>query len=473
MTAAESPPHQQLPDRPPLVAQRRPGGFDLLRHVFGNRRIGAMLLLGFASGLPLALSASTLQAWLTVQGASLKAIGFATLIGQAYVFKFLWAPAIDRTQLPLTGRLGRRRAWLLPLQAGLVACLAAMAWVGVAPSGSVPGGSFWPALGGLLGVAAADLRLLPVVVLALLLAFVSASQDVVIDAYRSDLLPPEERGAGAAVMVLGYRLGMLVSSGLGLWLAAEVLGWQGLYALMALLMGLSLLATLWAPAPAVAAPAPTSLAAAVLEPAREFFSRRRAWALLAAIVLYKLGDAFAGALSTTFLIRGAGFSPAEVGLVYKTMGLVSTIAGALLGGALLARLGLWRALLLFGLAQGLANLAYWGLALSATPQLGWMAAAVGLENFTAGMGTAAFVAFLSALCDSRYSATQFALLSALSAVGRVYVGPLTGWLVQAWGWPAFYLFTVLASAPGLGLLLWLRAEVDVEETLHAPPAGDA
>ena len=441
----------------------------LLRHVFGNRRIAAMLLLGFSSGLPLALSAGTLQAWLTVEGASLKTIGLATLIGQAYVFKFLWAPALDRVESPWLARtLGRRRAWLLPLQVALAACLGAIALVGVPDATTI---AHWPWLqefGRFPGVAPQNLRLLPLVALAIALAFASASQDVVIDAYRTDLLPAEERGAGAAVLVLGYRLAMVVSGGLALWLASTGLGWRGTYALMALLMLVMLPVTLWAPAPSADVPAPRSLALAVVEPAREFFGRRGAWLLLLAVVLYKLGDAFAGALSTTFLIRGVGYTPAQVGLIYKSVGLLATIVGALLGGGLLARLGLWRALLLFGIAQGLSNLAYWALALL-PPQLALMGAAVGLENFTAGMGTAAFVAFLSALCDARYSATQFALLSALAAVGRVYVGPLTGALVAHWGWANFYLFSVASAAPGVALLAWLRPLIDAQERAHAPP----
>ena len=438
----------------PPDAPKRPAPAWLA--VFGNRNIASMLLLGFASGLPLALSSGTLQAWLTMRGASLQAIGMATLIGQAYVFKFLWAPVLDRVQIPgLAPRLGRRRAWLLPLQAVLALLLAAMAWVGIPSGDALPQGLAW--LSSYLPPS--QLRLLPVVVLAVGLAFVSASQDTVIDAYRTDLLPPEQRGAGAAVVVLGYRLGMVVSGGLALWLAAQWLGWRGMYGLMAALMALSMLSTWWAPAPPGHVAAPTSLRAAVLEPAREFFSRPHAWALLLAIVLYKLGDAFAGALSTTFLLRGAGYTPAQVGLVYKTMGLLSTIVGALLGGAWLARLGLWRSLLVFGVAQGLSNLAYWGLAVL-PPALPLMAGAVGVENFTAGMGTAAFVAWLSALCDLRYSATQFALLSALSAVGRVYVGPLSGYLVEHLGWPGFYLFSVASAVPGLLMLLWLRRSIE-------------
>ena len=280
---------------------------QLLRQVFGNRRMAALLLLGFSSGLPLALTAGTLQAWLTVEGVSLKAIGFATLIGQAYVFKFIWAPGMDRIRPPGLWRwLGRRRGWLLLMQAMLAASLGAMALVGIPASDGL---AAWPGLdhfGATLGLSSADARLLPVGLLAVAVAFFSASQDIVIDAYRTDLLPPEERGAGAAVAVLGYRLAMLVSGGLALWLAAEYLGWRGMYALMAALMATLTLATLFAPPTPGHVAAPRSLRAAVVEPAREFFSRRGAVALLVAIVLYKLGDAFAGALSTTFLIRGAG-----------------------------------------------------------------------------------------------------------------------------------------------------------------------
>jgi len=427
--------------------------------VFGNRRIAAVLLLGFSSGLPLALTAGTLQAWLTVEGLSLKAIGFATLVGQAYVFKFLWSPAMDRFSVPLWGRwLGRRRGWLLLAQLLLAGTLALMAAVGV------PGpdqAAAWPALvhaAERLGVDAASARALPLIVLAVAVAFFSASQDIVIDAYRTDVLPAEERAAGAAVLVLGYRLAMIVSGGLALWLATDVTGWRGVYALMAGLMLLLTLATLWAPHPPPHARPPRTLRDAVVLPLREFFHRDGAWLLLAAIVLYKLGDAFAGALSTTFLIRGAGFSPADVGLMNKSMGLAATMLGALLGGALQARLGLWRSLLLFGVLQGVSNLAYWMLAVTPKSLL-LMGAAVGVENLTGGMGTAAFVALLSALCDARFSATQFALLSALSAVGRVYVGPATGFLVDALGWPAFYLFTVAAAVPGVVLIYWLRAPI--------------
>ncbi|WP_024973801.1 muropeptide transporter [Ralstonia pickettii] len=399
--------------------------------IFRNRRIGAMLLLGFASGLPLALTSGTLQAWMTVEGLDIRTIGLFSLVGQAYIFKFLWAPLMDRFTPPL---MGRRRGWLVLTQAGLVASIAAMAF-------TPPHAALWALAG-----------------LAVLVAFLSASQDIVFDAYSTDVLHTSERGVGAAVKVLGYRLAMLVSGGLALYLADRVMGWSNMYLLMAGLMALGIITTLWSPEPEVSARPPRSLQEAVVGPLRDFFSRRGAWALLALIVLYKLGDAFAGSLSTTFLIRGVGFSAGEVGIVNKTLGLAATIVGALYGGTLMVRLGLVRALLLFGVLQAVSNLGYWVLAV--TPQHLWtMAVAIGIENICGGMGTAAFVALLMALCNRSFSATQYALLSALASIGRVYVGPTSGYLVEAYGWPAFYLMTVVFAFPGLALLWWMRGTI--------------
>jgi len=375
----------------------------------------------------------TLQAWATVEGVSLEQIGFLTLVGTAYTLKFLWAPWIDRYVPPF---LGRRRGWMLVTQ--LLAAAALM----------------------LMGKLSPGQSLLPLALLAVAVAFLSATQDIAFDAYRTDVLRGSERGAGVAVSVLGYRLAMLVSGGLVLVLADRWLGWGHTYLLMGALMAVMALATLAAPEPEQAVTPPRSLRAALIEPFGEFFRRPGAWVLLALIVLYKLGDAFAGALSTTFLIRGAGFTAEEVGYVNKIMGLGATIFGALVGGALLARLGLYRALLLFGLAQALSNLGYWLLSVS-PPSILLMAAAVGVENLCGGLGTAAFVALLMSLCNQRYTATQFALLSALSVVGRTYLaGPLTPPLVNALGWPGFFLLTVAIALPGLGLLWWRRAEVE-------------
>ena len=391
-----------------------------------------LLVLGFASGLPLALTSGTLQAWATVDNVSLQEIGFLTLVGTAYTLKFLWAPLLDRYAPPL---LGRRRGWMLLTQLLLAAAIMTM--------GTLSPGS----------------ALLPLALLAVGVALLSASQDIAFDAYCTDVLHKEERGAGAAVKVLGYRLAMLVSGGLALIVADSWLGWGNTYVLMGGLMLACALATLWAPEPEVPVVAPRTLGRAVVEPFREFFSRHGAAQMLLLIVLYKLGDAFAGALSTTFLIRAAGFTATEVGTVNKLLGLAATIVGALAGGTLMARWGLYRSLMAFGLLQAVSNLGYW--LISVTPKSLWlMGAAVGVENLCGGLGTAAFVGLLMAMCRQQFSATQFALLSALSAVGRTYLaGPLTPWLVEHVGWPGFFMLTVLIALPGLALLYLRRKDI--------------
>ena len=374
-----------------------------------------------------------MQAWATIEQVSLQEIGFLTLVGTAYTLKFLWAPLVDRYAPPW---LGRRRGWMVLMQVLLALGLLAM------------------------GCLSPGKTLLPLALLAVLVAFCSATQDIAFDAYRSDVLHKEERGAGAALSVLGYRLAMLVSGGLALILADQWLGWGTTYMLMGGLMLVVALASFWAPEPEVPAQMPRSLRQAVLEPFYDFFRRPEAITILVLIVLYKLGDAFAGALSTTFLIRAAGYTATEVGTVNKLLGLAATIVGALAGGALMARLGLYRSLMLFGVLQAVSNLGFW--VISVGPHSMWlMAAGVGIENLCGGMGTAAFVALLMGLCNQQFSATQFALLSALSAVGRTYLaGPLTPQLVQVSGWPTFFLLTVLIALPGLWLLHWRRQDID-------------
>lgn len=396
-------------------------------------------MLGFASGLPLALTSGTLQAWMTVENIDLKTIGFFSLVGQAYVFKFLWSPAMDRYTPPL---LGRRRGWLIMTQVLLLLAIAAMGFL--EPSTQLR----WMAA------------------LAVIIAFCSASQDIVFDAWKTDVLPPEERGTGAAISVLGYRLAMLVSGGLALWLADRWLGWQATYWLMAALLIPCIIATLLAPEPSDAIPVPKTLQQAVVEPLHDFFGRNNAWLILLLIVLYKLGDAFAMSLTTTFLIRGVGFDAGEVGVVNKSLGLFATIIGALYGGVLMQRLTLFRALLIFGILQGASNAGYWLLSIT-DKHMVTMASAVFFENLCGGMGTAAFVALLMTLCNKSFSATQFALLSALSAVGRVYVGPVAGWFVETHGWPTFYLFSVIAAVPGILLLLVCRKTLEYTQQTDA------
>jgi len=390
---------------------------------WSNPRLRAVLLLGFSSGLPLALCGATLQAWMAAEGVSIATIGLLTLAGIPYTWKFLWAPFMDRFVMPF---LGRRRGWMLVTQIILAGLILFM---------------------GTLSVREQPLL---VALTALALAFVSASQDIVIDAYRTDVLPADERGLGAGLTVLGYRLAMLSSGAMALVLAS-VWGWPATYGVMAALMGVGLYATLSAPEPARQSAPPLTLREAVLLPLQEFMARPQAWAFLGMIILYKLGDAFAGSLTTAFLIQGVGFGIAEVGAVNKGVGLFATIGGAVLGGALMVRWGLYRSLLWFGVLQGVAALSFVWLA-SVGHHFQLMVLSVFLENLTSGMGTAAFTALLMALCNARFSATQFALLSALSAMGRVYVGPLSGILVATLGWPLFFLFAVAAAFPGIGLV---------------------
>ncbi len=404
--------------------------------IFTQRNFAVLLLLGFSSGLPLALTSGTLQAWMTVENVDLKTIGIFSLVGQAYVFKFLWSPFMDRYSPPL---LGRRRGWLLLTQCGLILTISALGFI--QPAG----------------------HLTLLALLAVLVAFCSASQDIVFDAWKTDVLPAEQRGSGAAITVLGYRLAMLVSGGLALWLADRYLGWHATYWLMAALMLPGIAGTLLAQNPPGPAAAPLSLREAVVSPLLDFFGRNNAWLMITLIILYKLGDAFAGALTTTFLIRGLGFNAGDVGLVNKTLGLLATIIGALYGGVLMQKLSLFRALMWFGILQTFSNLAYWLLTITQV-HLWSMASAVFIENLCGGMGTAAFVALLMALCNTSFSATQFALLSALSAVGRVYVGPAAGWLVELWGWSGFYAFSVVAGIPGLILLLISRHSLIPQKT---------
>lgn len=404
-----------------------------------NRRVAAIGMLGFAAGLPLALSDSTLQAWLTVSGVDVATIGVFSLVGLPYVLKFLWAPLLDRYQ---PGWPGRRRDWILAAQAVLVVLLAAA---------------------GLLDIARDSLPLLGA--LALLIAFTSATQDVAIDAYRSDVLNSAERGFGAAVFVAGYRVAMLVA-GAGALLLADRYGFAEVYLLMAALMVLGMVGTVIAPDLPRNVVAPETLRAAVLEPLRDFFQRDGAVTLLWIVFLYKLGDAFAGRLTTNFLLSELGFTLSEVGAIYKGLGLAATLAGALFGGAMMFKLGLYRALFGFAWLQAATNLGFCALALIGKSYVA-MITAVAMENLTGGMGTAAFVALLMAACNARYSATQFALLTAIASIGRVLAGPPAGLLVQTWGWPIFFFLTFLIALPAIVLIHRQRALIERTDSSRA------
>ena len=521
-----------------------------LAHRLGAaQRLAVVLLLGFASGLPLALTGQAMQAWLTTAGMDVATIGFLSLVGLPYTFKFLWAPLMDRFDLPW---LGRRRGWLVLTQLGLGAMLLLLA--ATSPTGATRAFAL----------------------LAVAVAFMSASQDVVIDAYRTDLLPARERGLGSSLNVMGYRLAMILSGGIAfIWTDPAQGGgwdWPAVYRFMAgLMFGAAALSALVLPKVPMPDIQPTAarhdvlgflavlaavaagylisdrfappLAHALLGPLLEgsalnptlklrwenllalllgiaftlplaawaarrarfetllgglssYFSQRGAAAFLAFIVLYKLGDAFAGSLMTPFLLKSMAFSSAEVGVVNKVIGLWLTIGGALLGGLLMFKLGLWRALMLFGILQMASNLGFWWLAVEGKgsmpglvlPAFDWgfvqlaqptavdggLLMVIAFENLSGGMGTAAFVAFLMSLCNQRFTATQFALLSAFASVGRVWVGPLAGVLAESIGWPTFFVVSTVAALPALWMLWWLRDSVRALEVdpAHAGASDD-
>ena len=527
------------------------------RPLAGTYALFVVAVLGFASGLPLALTGQALQAWLSTEGVDIATIGFLSLVGLPYTFKFLWAPLMDRFEL--WPALGRRRGWLVLTQLALA-------------------GGLW-----LLAATPPRGALQVFALLAVGIAFLSASQDIVIDAYRTDLLAPAQRGLGASLNVLGYRLAMILSGGVALIWTDAVQGsgwsWPQVYRLMAVIMAgaavLSALALprLLPPPPLpgdamASAPLPsarndvlgflavvaavvvgylatlhafTPVAQALLGPwlrggtlpaalqsrwvdllalvmglaftlplaawaARRagfetllrglssYFSQPGAAVFLLFIVLYKLGDAFAGALLTPFLLKAMAFSSAEVGVVNKVIGLWLTLGGALLGGLLMLRLGLWRALMLFGILQAASNIGFWWLAAQGqgslpglmipafdwgvvslsqpTPVDGGLLMVIAFENLSGGMGTAAFLAFLMSLTQQRFTATQFAMLSAFASVGRVWVGPLAGVLAESIGWPAFFIVSTVLALPALGLLWAMRATVQRLDATPGAPLDD-
>ncbi|WP_239651486.1 AmpG family muropeptide MFS transporter [Neosynechococcus sphagnicola] len=379
--------------------------------VFQRRKMAALLLLGFSSGLPLFLTSRTLQAWMTTEQVSLTAVGAFSLVSVPYSLKFLWSPFLDRFTLPL---LGRRRGWLVVTQVGLLLAIAAMALQ--KPTQALQ----WLAIN------------------ALLIAFLSATQDIAADAYRTDVLEEREMGAGAAVFVLGYRVALLVTGALAL-ILADHLSWPVVYLLLSGLMGIGLLAAIWAPEPRLIDQPPQSLSDAIRLPLIEFFHRQgqfRGGFILLFIVLFKLGDALVNNMATPFLLA-TGFTQTDIGTIQGGMGLLATIVGVLVGGAILSKIGIHRALWIFGGVQACSNLSYFALA-----QVGQnyplMVSAINVENFSGGLGTAAFVAFLMSLCNQRFSATQFALLSSLMAVSRDILVAPAGRLVEITGWPLVF-----------------------------------
>ncbi|WP_343895754.1 AmpG family muropeptide MFS transporter [Craurococcus roseus] len=411
-----------------------------------DRRFAVLLALGFSAGVPLPLVAGlVLRQWFSEAGVSLTEIGLTALIGLSYSLKFLWSPALDALPPPLFRGFGRRRGWLLTIQPLLALAILAT---------------------GLTDPATDPLR---TAALAALVAFLSASQDIVVDAWRIEALAEREQGLGLAFYVWGYR-GALLASGAGaLWMVG-VVGWAGAYAYAACLIAAGVLAALAAPEPAPPALPPAGwrarLAGAVLHPFLDFVRRRHWLAILLFVAMFKLGEALAGVMTAPFY-RSLGFSRETVAGVASVFGLFATLGGALAGGWLVARIGTARALVLTGLGQMLSNLMYVALA-GAGSSLPMLWAQVGVENFTDGLADAAFITYLSALTSRAFTATQYALLSSLAAVPLRTLGAGSGALAEALGWPGFFLLTTAAALPAMGLMLWLLRRLPPEEDRAAP-----
>lgn len=411
-------------------------------------RVLFVLVLGFASGLPLALTGATLTFWLAETGISKGSIGLFTLVGIAYGWKFVWAPAVDRLPIPLlTGWLGRRRGWLVLIQLALAGAIAALGLSRPAEALALTAG------------------------LAVLVAFLSASQDIVVDAWRIELLDERRQGAGAAMLVAGYRTAML-ASGAGALLLAEAFGWSGAYGVMAILI-LAILVVLLVAAPhepqAPLAEAPAQagrtlavLRANVVAPFVEFFGRigwRTAILVLLFITFYKLGDAILGAMANPFYVE-LGFTKTEVAGIVKVYGLAATLIGGFVGGALCNARGIMPALWICGIAQLLSNLVFVAQAWVGH-DVAMLTLTITLENLAGGMGTAAFVAYLSSLCNLAFTATQYALLSSFMAQARTVLSASSGFLAEDLGWIGFFLATAVAALPGLLLLVWLQRRTEL------------
>ncbi len=406
--------------------------------VYRDPRMLAILLMGFASGLPLALTGATLSIWLKQSGITLTAIGLFAQAGLAYNLKFLWAPAMDRVRLPgLTARFGRRRSWALLIQ--FLLALAILA----------------------LGASDPSVSLSRIALLAVVVAFLSASQDVVIDAYRVELLAKDEQGAGAAATQIGYRIGML-ASGAGALYLAQYFSWFAAYAVMAALIIAGMIVILATREPLVPITvAGPWLQTAVIAPFADF-ARRRQWLLiLIFVVLYKFGDALAGVMAGPLYVD-LGFALAEIASVAKVFGVGASIAGVFLGGIAVYRWGLMRALLLCGALQMLSNLMY-VVQLWAGHDIGMLAVTIATENVTGGMASAAFVAYLSSLCSTAFTATQYALLSALAATARTFLASSGGFFADRLGWGTFFVLATAACLPGLALLLYLKRSADTHQ----------
>jgi PAT family beta-lactamase induction signal transducer AmpG len=392
-------------------------------------------IMGFASGLPLLLTITVLQAWMTEEGVDLTVIGLFALVGLPYTLKFIWAPFLDRFTLSF---LGRRKGWLLVAQVLLICSIAILGFTN-------PSKSPWM-----------------VAVAAFLVTFFSASQDIVVDAYRREDLADEELGLGSSLYVNGYRVGMLLASGGGL-IMADHISFSMVYFIMALCMLPGVLTTLLTPEPTKPEGTPRSMKEAVLNPLIEYFTRHDALWMLAFILFYKIGDTMASAMTTPFYLD-IGFSKTEIGTVVKLFGFWATIIGGLVGGVFMLRFGINRSLWVFGFLQAISTAGF-ALLARAGHSIPVLSGVIAFENLSSGMGTAAYVAFMASITNKKFTATQYALLSSLMGIPRVLASAPTGFFAKNLGWSSFFISCTLIAIPGMLILLkfspWGSKEIDL------------
>ena len=413
--------------------------------IFGQPKMAILVLLGFSSGLPFYLTSKTLQAWMTTAKVDLATIGFFSLVTLPYSLKFVWAPVMDRYIPPF---LGRRRGWVLITQILLLLTIAAMS----------------------LHDPRTGLKMLAINAIAI--AFFSASQDISLDAYRTDVLESREMGAGAAVFVMGYRIAMITTGALAFFLA-DRMAWTSVYLILSTLMVIGIATTFFAPEPVLSDAPPRTLLEAVVLPFADFFQRvgvLRALLVLLFIVAYKYSDSLAGSMTTPFLLQ-SGFSQSEVGAVFLGVGVLATIAGVVVAGAVIGKAGINRSLWIFVVFQGLSNLTYYSLSLAGKNHA-FMVAAVITENFGLGLVTGAMTAYLMIMCNKRFTATQFALLSSLMAASRDILVAPAGKIAEAVGWPEFFLITVAMAIPPLLLLPFIAPWSSDTPIGAAPHTGE-
>ncbi|MBW2296226.1 MAG: AmpG family muropeptide MFS transporter [Deltaproteobacteria bacterium] len=406
----------------------------ILKTVCSPRMLVA-LLMGFSCGLPLLLTITVLQAWMREEGVDLTVIGIMGLVGLPYTLKFLWAPFLDRFTLPF---LGRRKGWLILAQSALVLAIFALGFTS-------------PARGPWMVAAAA-----------FLVTFFSASQDIIVDAYRREDLSDAELGLGSSFYINGYRVGMLLASGGGL-ILADNMSYATVYQIMAACMLPGIIVTLLAPEPGLPAGTPQTLAEAVFEPLTEYFRRDSAVLILTFILLYKIGDTMAAAMTTPFYLD-IGFTKTQIGTVVKLFGFWATIAGGMIGGILMLRVGINRCLWGFGILQALSTSGFALLAVAGNSIAG-LSAVIAFENLSSGMGTAAFAAYMASITNKKFTATQYALLSSLMGIPRVLASTPTGYMAKHFGWVYFFVFCTIIAIPGM-LLLSRIAPWNTSEQKH-------